>query len=293
MPKYIGKPQLKNIMPFRNIKTVLALFIPTIAFQIYTVLDKTMIGIITQSAFENGYYEQAMKISKMALMIVTALGTVMIPRIGYYFSKGDYTVVKAYMYRGYKFVWCMGIPICFGIIGISSNFVPWFFGNGFEKVGTLLGILSFLILAIGISNVTGTQYLIPTKREKLFTRTVVIGAIVNLILNAFLISLYESVGAAIASVMAETTITLVQLYIIRKELSVKQIFCSCRNYLVSGIIMFLLLKWLGVVLYPSILNTTIMILSGAVLYSALLCIIKDEFFLDNVKSIVTKIPFRK
>ena len=73
--------------PFSNIRTVISLFIPTIAIQIYTVLDKTMIGVITQDAFENGCYEQAIKISKMLLTAVAALGTVMIPRIGALFSK--------------------------------------------------------------------------------------------------------------------------------------------------------------------------------------------------------------
>lgn len=43
--------------PSKHIKTVIALFVPTIAMQVYTVLDKTMIGVITKNAYENGYYE--------------------------------------------------------------------------------------------------------------------------------------------------------------------------------------------------------------------------------------------
>ena len=82
LPKYVKKISWQIIHPFKDIKTVWSLFIPTIAVQIYTVLDKTMIGLITESSFENGYYEQAIKIAKMLLAIVTALGVVMIPRIG-------------------------------------------------------------------------------------------------------------------------------------------------------------------------------------------------------------------
>lgn len=41
-------------------------FIPTIATSIYTVLDKTLIGVITQNDAQNGYYEQATKIINMA-----------------------------------------------------------------------------------------------------------------------------------------------------------------------------------------------------------------------------------
>ena len=123
----------------------------------------------------------------MVLTMVTALGTVVSPRIGYHFGRGETQKVNAYIYRGYRFVWFLGIPLCFGLLGISSNLVPWFFGAGYDKVIPLLGILGFLIPAIGINNVTGMQYLIPTKRQNIFTLTVLIGAGVNFILNLVLI----------------------------------------------------------------------------------------------------------
>ena len=172
-----------------------------------------MIGMITKDAYENGYYEQALKISKLVLTVVTSLGTVMIPRIGYHYSKGDTEMVKTYMYRAYRFVWLCGIPLTLGLIAVSSNFVPWFFGSGYEKVVSLLGVLSMLILAIGINNVTGMQYLIPTERQTLFTITVIIGAVANFVLNFVLIRFLQSLGAAIASVVAETTIAVIQIYI--------------------------------------------------------------------------------
>ena len=58
LPKYIQKISIKELSPFKSLPVVLSLFIPTIAIQVYTVLDKTMIGMITNSSFENGYYEQ-------------------------------------------------------------------------------------------------------------------------------------------------------------------------------------------------------------------------------------------
>lgn len=120
LPKYITKISKKDIHPFRLLPTVITLFVPTIAIQVYTVLDKTMIGVITQSSFENGYYEQALKISRTILTLVTALGTVMIPRIGYYFELGDTDEIRRLMYRGYRFVWFLGVPLCLGLISVSS-----------------------------------------------------------------------------------------------------------------------------------------------------------------------------
>ena len=99
---------------------------------------------------------------------------------------------------------------------------------------SFIGNSGILIPAIGINNVTGMQYLIPTKRQNIFTLTVLIGAGVNFILNLVLIYFFQSVGAAIASVAAETTIALVQLYFVRKEFSIRQIFLSSRHYLGAG-----------------------------------------------------------
>lgn len=291
--KYVGKPDWKNCNPFRNIKVVISLFIPTIAVQVYTVLDKTMIGVITQSAFENGYYEQSIKISRMVLTVVTALGTVMIPRIGYHFNRGETDLVNSFMYRGYRFVWFLGIPLCFGLIGIAPNMVPWFFGPGFDKVVILLSVLSLLILAIGINNVTGMQYLIPTKRQNLFTMTVLIGAGVNFALNLVLIRYFKSVGAAIASVTAETVIAAVQLWMIRKELSVIKIVVSSWHYVVSGGIMLTLLTVAGKRMTPSIGHTALLIASGAMVYFILLLLLRDSFFIDNMRSVMSKIIKRR
>lgn len=291
LPKYVDKPDWKAIRPLRNIGTVMSLFIPTIAIQIYTVLDKTMIGLITQSSFENGYYEQALKISKMVLTVVASLGTVMIPRIGYHFGRGETDQVNSFMYRGYRFVWFLGIPLCFGLIGVSGNFVPWFFGNGFEKVIPLLRILSFLILAIGINNVTGVQYLIPTKRQNIFTKTVLIGAAVNFALNMVLIYFFQAFGAAIASVTAETTIAAVQLYLVRKEFSAKQVVFSSVHYLIAGGVMLIALLVINRFFSPSIIHTAIMVVGGALCYGTVLFLLKDDFFTHNTKNMLKKLPY--
>lgn len=289
VPQYIDRPILKELHPSKHIKTVIALFVPTIAMQVYTVLDKTMIGVITNNSFENGYYEQALKIARLVLTIVTSLGTVMIPRIGYHYSKGDMEIVKQYMYRAYKFVWLCGVPLTLGLIAISNNFVPWFFGDGYDKVVSLLGILSFLILAIGINNVTGMQYLIPTKRENIFSLTVIIGALTNFVLNFFLIQMFQSMGAAIASVVAETTIAIIQIYIVRKELSPFEIVKCGLHYFIAGGLMFITLMQIRGYFNASVLHTFELVIIGAIIYGSVLLVMKDEFLLSNVYKIFKKI----
>ncbi len=277
LPKYVDKPKFRDIKPFRNIKIVGALFIPTIAIQIYTVLDKTMIGLITHNNSENGYYDKAILISKVTLTIITSLGAVMIPRIGYYFNKGDKEQINQYLYKVFNYVWFAGIPLTFGLAGTASNFVPWFLRGDFAPTIGLIKILSFLVVIIGLSNVTGLQYLIPTKRENSYTKTVIMGSVINFLLNLILIRLFASTGAAIASVAAEISVTAMQMYIVRKEIPLKPVFKLSIKYLVAGIVMFVALKLAGQHLSPSMIHTAIMVAGGMIVYFGMLLILKDQF----------------
>ena len=65
------------MQPFKHLKPTIILFLPTIATSIYTSLDKTLIGLITQDDAENGNYEYAEKLVKMALTVLTSLGTLL------------------------------------------------------------------------------------------------------------------------------------------------------------------------------------------------------------------------
>lgn len=280
---------IKRIKPFHNFYVVLSLFIPTIAIEIYTVLDKTMIGVITNNAFQNGYYEQAMKMSKMVLAIITALGTVMLPRIGSLFQEGNIEAIKTSIYRSYRFVWMISIPMCFGLMITSNNFVPWYFGKDYDEVIPLLHILSFLIIIIGISNVTGVQYLIPVKKHNSFTLTVVVGALVNFCMNVAFIRSFQAIGAAIASVIAETTVTVIQLIIVRRELRPLEIIKLSRNYYGAVVPMIVVLLLENHLLDSSFLHTTIMIFSGAVVYCGILLLLRDELVVDIMRTILDRI----
>ena len=109
----------------KHVKPTLILFFPQIAVSIYTVLDRTMIEVLTGNTEEIGYYEQAQKIVKLALTIVTSLGTVMLPRISNLFADHDMHKIKEYIYQSLHFVMMIAVPIMFGIMGIAPNPVSY------------------------------------------------------------------------------------------------------------------------------------------------------------------------
>ena len=174
MPKYFKGVKVKNISLTRQIPTIMLLFVPQIANKVYNMLDTTMLGKLIADKAETGFYEQSQKIIRVLLTVVTSLGTVMVPRMANMFANGEKEKISEYMKKSFHFTYLLSFPIMFGLIAISDNFVPWFFGPGYEKVIVLMKIITPIILFMGVANILGTQYLLPTKRQKEFTISVLL-----------------------------------------------------------------------------------------------------------------------
>lgn len=283
LPKYIEKIKIKNLKIFKHLKPTIGLFIPQIAMQIYTVLDKTMIGVIVTDKSEVGFYEQAQKIVKLLLTIATSLGTVIVPRMANAFANGDKKKLKKYINKSFNFVLLLAFPLMFGIIGVSNKFVPVFYGEGYDKVSDLIKICSPIIVFIGMSNIIGMQFLLPTKRQKEFTISVTAGAIINLVLNLILIRFWKSVGASIATVIAELCVTVIQCYLVRKEISIMDVIVMVKNYFIASAIMFIVIDPIGKIISNNIISVVVQTTIGIIMYSLILIIMKDKMFLDGIK----------
>lgn len=277
LPKYLKKVKFSSLNVIKHLKPTIALFIPQIAMQIYTVLDKVMIGTIILDKAEVGFYEQSQKVVKMLLAIVTSLGTVMLPRMANAFVGSDREKISGYMKRSFNFVFLIAFPIIFGIIAVSDRFVPIFFGNGYERVSLLMKVISPIILIIGLSNVIGIQYLLPTKRQKEFTTSVIVGAVINFIINMLLIHTYGALGASIGTVIAEFFVTLVQFVFVRNDFNIKEITKLSTKYVISAILMFIVCSFVGMLINNNVYSIIVQVLVGIIVYGGCLLLLKDSF----------------
>lgn len=287
--RYVEMKKPEKFNPLRGLKDIISLFIPTVAIQVYTVIDKTMIGIYDTTMVENGYYEQAQKIVKMSLTVLTSLSTVMIPRIAMAYANREKAELKRYMYNSFRFIMFLAFPMMIGVSAITGSLVPWFFGNGYEKVKLLIPIFSTLYIFIGFSNIIGIQYLVPTKRQNVLTVTVVCGACINFVLNLVMIPRWYSVGAAISSIIAECAITCLQLtYVIRGEklIKLKDLLRPGMKYMLSAVVMGIVIKIEAIYMSETIITTAFMIATGCIVYVVCLLICKDDVlteFIDKMK----------
>lgn len=277
LPDFLTIKNIKKINLKKHFKSTIVLFIPQIAIQIYTILDKTMLGTIIIDKAEVGYYTQAEKMIKLMLTVITSLGTVMLPRIASNFAKGDIEKIKIYIKRAFNLVFLISFPMIIGIISVSYIFVPWFFGKGYDKVIPVMCILTPILLFIGMSNVIGMQYLLPTKKQKEYTYSVIIGAIVNFLINLILIPRYGAIGAAIGTIIAEATVTAAQISYTKKYIDYKKILKLTKNYFISSIVMLIMIIVVKVIIGNSLLSMFVQVGVGVITYGICLLIMKDKF----------------
>lgn len=314
LPKYLKGKKIKHINIKRHIIPVLLLFVPQVANKIYNLLDTTMIGAIISDKAETGYYEQGQKVIRLLLTIVTSLGIVMVPRMASTFAEGDKKKIRNYLQTSFSFVFIISVPLMFGIISVAKSFVPIFFGEGYDKVAVLIAIFSPMLILMGIENVIGTQYLLPTKRQKEFTISIICGILTNIVLNAILITFFSSIGASIATVISQLVVDCVQIYVVRKEIRFKPIIRNFVRYFFAGFVMFivcLIVKLIistnafnGIILAIAsnslsavtvghVISIALQVIVGGLTYFGMLYILKDKYFYMIVNKISMKILKRE
>ncbi len=289
IPKYVCKTKIDFKKIFRHLPPTFIMFIPQVAIQVYTVLDRTMIGKIISDKTQVGYYTQGENLIKLLLTIITSLGTVMLPRIANSFAEKNYDKIRDYIYKAFNLVFLLSFPMISGIVMVADIFVPKFFGPGYDGVSIIMKVISPILLFIGMSNVIGVQYLLPTKRQKEYTTSVIIGACINFVVNLILIRRFAAVGAAIGTVVAEAMVTLMQMIFVRKDLKIIHIFKIALHYVLPTLIMtvccFLIKRQVGTSAKAVVLIAGF----GVFVYGICLLFFKNQFVMDTLNSLITRV----
>ena len=97
-----------------------------------------------------------------------------------------------------------------------------------------------------------------------------------------LISKYKALGAAISTVIAEFTVTLIQILFIRKDFKIWDIIKSSFDYFISSIVMFIACMVIDVLIEDRMVALIVQVSSGVLIYFAMLRIMKDKLFIELI-----------
>ena len=283
VPRFTEKVDFKTLRFRKHFHETLIYFVPSIATSVYTVLDRTLIGVITKNKAENGFYHYTMQIiNMMKALTFSSLNMVLGSRIAYLFAEEKYDEIKERIKDSVNYILFMGIGICFGLSGIAKRFVPIFLGPGYDRVVVMLMLMSPIVVIIGVSNCLGSQYYTPSGNRKLSAKFIIIGAIVNLILNLILIPRYWGYGAIVASLIAELVITVLYFRFCNGYLTADTIVREGWKKLVAGIAMFAVIKIIDRFIASDIIALLVEMAVGFSVYCIVIIALRDSFITQIV-----------
>ena len=272
-----------------HFRATFQLFVPTIAISVYTLLDQTMVGALYQKEHVT-FYLTSMNIVKMFLLLITSIGSVMLPRVtNVYYNKEDGAKkAKSYIGTTMKISMLLALPMCFGMMAIAETFCSWYIPV-WPIIPKLIMMGCPVIILISMSNVTGIQYMVPTGMYNQYSASVIAGSVVNFFINLALIPHMGAYGAIIGSVIAEFTVTCVQMALIHSKVRFGFGQKSYWIYLIGTALMAIAVFTLTKVFPVGPVYTVIEILTGMVLYAAVLLLTKEEM----VMKVLTAFKNRK
>lgn len=268
----------------KHIKPIFVLFAMAIAVKVYTVLDATMLGFM-KGDFEVGIYTAATRINKIVLSLVIAVITVMLPRLSYYTKDEDKTKFIELLYKGFDFLLLLSIPCTIGLSLLSESIINVFCGQGYTDAIIPMRIMNPIIIIIGISSYVGINIFISINKEIYKLYSTIAGAVINFVLNSILIPKYGVIGASIATVISEGTVTLVQLVLLRRFLKIKPVFFKFLIYLLNSIIMAIPVIACLIFIKFEILKLILGCLFGIGIYFLLLLAEKNPFIKEILESL--------
>lgn len=277
LKRFLVKINFSELKIFRHLKETLIYFIPTIATSIYQVLDKVLIELITNEISQNGFYEQTNKIISLAkTLCYSSLVGVVGSRNSYLFEKGKYEELKDKLNKTVGLVMFLSVGSCFGLIGIAQNFIPIFFGEGYEPSILLLQLMSPTLCIIGISVCMSSLYYVPAGLRSKSCYFEIAGAVLNLILNLILIPHLKSVGAVIGTLAAESLIAVLYIVFSNNYFSFGKLFACIWKKIIAASIMLVYLLLIQNLQIKPIFLLVIQLIGGATIYVVSLLALRDK-----------------
>ncbi len=264
-----------------HIKPNLVLFLTVLAVSLFKIMDKIMLGVITNTQ-QVGFYESSERVITIPTALVTSLGTVMLPRMSNMFANNS-EKTSTFLYKSILLAMFLSTSMSFGIMSVAKVFVPIFYGSGYEQCINLFLVLLPSCIFFAFGNVIRTQYLLPKKMDRVYVISGFLGAFVNIVINLLLIPQFGALGAAIGTFFAEAVVCIYQSYMVRMFVDLKKYIKKSMPFLFSGLGMFLFLYNFNFFIDNQIILLIVMIIVGIFVYFGLLLL----------QIVITRIVFKK
>ncbi|MBC2369832.1 flippase [Listeria booriae] len=260
----------------QHVKPVMTMAIVPIITLIPLALNKVILGNMT-SAMDVGFYNQAFKLMTLFVVFVTALSTVMSPRMVKEYSSANKEAFEHSMYFSFSYVSLSTLPLVTGLIAIAPKFIPLFLGTAFHPSVLNLQILAPALFFSGLASIFGLQILVTIGKNKSYAISVFIAAVSSFGTNVLFISWWGSCGTAFSYLIFTAMTCVLQAYFAREYYSIKNMVRQICPYAMASLIAFGYewgLSYLFFDFHPVVI-IVVQVAIGALVYLMVLLLLRD------------------
>lgn len=276
----------------KHIKPSFQIFILNLIVSLYVQLNSIMLGFFSNDN-EVGYFVAGTKISHIALTLIASIGTVLLPRCSYLWGMGDSKGFNTIINKSLNLTLALSLPITVGLWILAQPITIVFCGVNYIPSIPVLLLNAPIVIILSLTNMIGIQILYPMDKTKIIIWSVLGGAIMNIAINAVLISKHGSAGAAFATLIAESTVLVIQLMLAKNNLPFRLSNLLNINYIAGSLLLGLAVYLTTFRLDNEIMKLCLGLFIGIIVYFTFLFIRKDKLLYEIIPFTTIKSKLNK
>lgn len=273
-PRFV-KISFKNLELKRHMRSILYLVAVNLAIELYSLVDVTMMNFMS-SKDSIAFYKYGLSIHLMLLQVINTFTMVLVPRISYFFKEGRKEEFDQLVSKALKLIVICAIPMIIGIQFTATFLLVKMYGEAYINSATVLRMFSILLLVSPIGYLLGSRMLLATNHESRMIISVGMGAVVNIIGNAFLIPRFAEFGATMASIISEFVVMIVYVNLGKKYFHLIGVRNTTLKVLVSAGVMTAYLFVCSRLMVNGWIILILQITGAVIVYSFSLVLLKEE-----------------
>jgi len=266
-----------------HIRPLMMFFLMSCAVTVYSNTDTVMLGFMKDNRLV-GIYNASAKVKAVLIVFTGALWTAALPRSAALWKSNNVEGFRELAEKSLRMIPLVSLPLAVFFIFFSEPCIQVIAGTAYMDAVAPMRILLLAVIPIGVSNIIGGQLLIPIGQEKLLFKAEMAGVLINVAANALLIPRYDVAGAAVATLVSETVVTVVaviyilqfvRLRVLDFGMYVKSVISCC-----AGLLLAYFLSFSG----PAFIRVAIAALVFFSTFLAVMVLSDDEFVRMLLKS---------
>ena len=174
----------------------------------------------------------------------------------------------------------MAAPMMMGLLCVSRQFIPWYLGEDFLPTAYTMMVLVPIVMFNSLSGISGAQYFTASNQVDILLKAYISAAVLNIVMNAFLIPRLGCIGAAISTVASSGISVTIQYFYLSKQMDIRKLVGSTVRYIAYAMIMALVVYTITYSQAATPWTTLLQVMIGIVVYLGIMLMTRDDTFFE-------------